>query len=93
MPTTTLDTFDLTSFNPMDPSSWATLGEAWKNSKGSEPNQMELMGWMSEKMMSMGGGGTGMGMGMGGMGGQATQNMGMGMGMGGGGGGGGWGGY
>lgn len=47
----TLDNFDMTSFNPMDPGSWSTLGEAWKRSRGTEPNQMDLMGWMQEKMM------------------------------------------
>jgi hypothetical protein len=68
----------------MDPSSWAILGEAWKVSRGVEPSQMDLMGWMNEKMMGMSGGG-GMGMGMGGGAGGMSggeQNMG-----------GGWGGY
>ena len=89
----------MTSFNPMDPTSWSSLGEAWKRSRGTEPNQMELMGWMQEKMMGAQSGqqkpSTGMGMGMGmnggmGMGMGMADGMGMGIGMQSGPGGGGW---
>ncbi|WWC70919.1 uncharacterized protein I206_104871 [Kwoniella pini CBS 10737] len=53
----TLDTFPIAQFNPSSPDSWANLAQAWKNSMGKEPNQMELMAFLS--------GGMGMGMGTG----------------------------
>ena len=74
----TLDTFDRASFNPTDPTAWATLGQAWKASVGRDPNQMELMEWLATGMVGgfqsmMGGGGGGGG---GGMGDQANEGMG-----------------
>jgi hypothetical protein len=73
----------MSSFNPMDPGAWASLGEAWKISKGTEPNQMDLMGWMMSQSQSQ----AGMGGGMGGQGqGMATGGSSMNMNMGGGGG-------
>nr|XP_019045446.1 hypothetical protein I302_05836 [Kwoniella bestiolae CBS 10118]OCF24376.1 hypothetical protein I302_05836 [Kwoniella bestiolae CBS 10118] len=55
--TVTLDTFPIQSFNPSQPESWASLAEAWKNSMGREPNQMELMAFLAGGMgMDMGGG-------------------------------------
>jgi len=68
-PGPTLESFDMASFNPMDPGAWARLGEAWKGSKGSEPSQMDLMGWMM-------GGGQGQGMVSGSMGGGGGQGWG-----------------
>ncbi|OCF39556.1 hypothetical protein I317_06666 [Kwoniella heveanensis CBS 569] len=64
-----LETFDISSFDPTSPESWISLGEAWKNTMGREPNQMELMAFLAG---GGGGGGGGMGMGIG---------LGMGMGM------------
>lgn len=55
--TTTLETFDLASFNPADPTAWTRLAEAWKASTGSEPSQMDIMGWVGMRMMGGGGGG------------------------------------
>lgn len=66
----TLHTFPLQTFDPSSADSWAKLGEAWQNSTGREPEQMELMHWLATgqvidfKMMRMGmGTGTGMDMG------------------------------
>lgn len=70
----TLHTFPLQTFDPSSADSWAKLGEAWQNSTGREPEQIELIHWlatgqvMDVKMMRMGVGmgmGTDMGMGMG----------------------------
>ncbi len=59
-----LETFDMTTFNPMMPESWAALALAWKGTTGREPGQMELMGFLAGQgpVMPMG---MGMGMGMG----------------------------
>ncbi|CAL1714233.1 unnamed protein product [Somion occarium] len=38
-----LDVFDLTTFNPMEPSSWEALGKAWAVTNGYLPSQEELM--------------------------------------------------
>ncbi|KIR80410.1 protein NRD1 [Cryptococcus gattii EJB2] len=71
----TLHTFPLQTFDPSSADSWAKLGEAWQNSTGREPEQIELMHWLATgqvmdfKMMRMG-----MGMGMG-----TDMDMGMGM--------------
>ncbi|KAE8538913.1 hypothetical protein D1P53_005281 [Cryptococcus gattii VGV] len=71
----TLHTFPLQAFDPSSADSWAKLGEAWQNSTGKEPEQIELMHWLATgqvmdfKMMRMG-----MGMGMG-----TDMDMGMGM--------------
>ncbi|WWC96288.1 hypothetical protein V866_003155 [Kwoniella sp. B9012] len=54
----TLDTFPINTFDPSSPDSWSHLAQAWKNSMGRDPNQLELMAFLS--------GGMGMGMGMGG---------------------------
>lgn len=69
-----LSSFDLTTFNPTSPESWAALGAAWKVTTGRDPNQMELMGFLATgqipdpgAMGMMGMNGNGMG-GMGGMG-------------------------
>lgn len=73
----TLHTFPLQTFDPSSADSWAKLGEAWQNSTGREPEQIELMHWLATgqvmdfKMMRMG---MGMGMGMG-----MDMDMGMGM--------------
>ncbi len=49
-----LDTFDMTSFNPTDPSSWEALGKAWTVSRGTMPSQEELMQYvMSGGAMGM----------------------------------------
>lgn len=71
----TLHTFPLQTFDPSSAESWAKLGEAWQNSTGREPEQIELMHWLATgqimdfKMMRMGMGmdmdmGMDMGMGM-----------------------------
>lgn len=71
----TLHTFPLQTFDPSSADSWTKLGEAWQNSTGREPEQIELMHWLATgqvmdfKMMRMG-----MGMGMG-----TDMDMGMGM--------------
>lgn len=43
----TLHTFPLQTFDPSSADSWAKLGEAWQNSTGREPEQMELMHWLA----------------------------------------------
>ncbi|OCF57066.1 hypothetical protein L486_05925 [Kwoniella mangroviensis CBS 10435] len=65
----TLDTFPINTFNPSSPESWSNLAQAWKNSMGRDPNQLELMAFLS------GGMGMGMGMGMGGGNGNGNGNM------------------
>lgn len=56
----TLHTFPLQTFDPSSADSWAKLGEAWQNSTGRKPEQMELMHWLATgqvmdfKMMLMG---------------------------------------
>ncbi|GFZ45037.1 hypothetical protein JCM24511_02763 [Saitozyma sp. JCM 24511] len=83
----TLDNFDMTSFNPANPESWATLAKAWEGSVGRQPNQIELMQFLATGSvpdgtttggavgtgtgMAMGGGMGGMGSGTGGMGGDS----------------------
>ncbi|RSH87968.1 uncharacterized protein EHS24_000491 [Apiotrichum porosum] len=84
----TLATFDMASFNPTQPESWAALAAAWHGSTGREPNQIELMQFLATGQvpdaMGMGMMGGGMGMMMGGGGGAGGMGGGMGMGMGGG---------
>jgi hypothetical protein len=59
----TLDTYDVATFNPMSPESWAALGKAWRNSnRGAEPTPEALMMFLMSKgvgMPGMGGGGGG----------------------------------
>ena len=43
----TLETFDISSFNPADPTSWTALAEAFQNSTGKEPNQMDIMQFLA----------------------------------------------
>lgn len=43
----TLQTFDLSTFNPMMPEAWVALGQAWKNSTGREANQLDLMAFLA----------------------------------------------
>ncbi|WVN90585.1 uncharacterized protein L203_105825 [Cryptococcus depauperatus CBS 7841] len=54
----TLQNFSLQAFNPSLSESWALLGEAWKNTTGKEPEQVELMHWLATRqamdMTSMG---------------------------------------
>ncbi|WWC62744.1 uncharacterized protein I303_105341 [Kwoniella dejecticola CBS 10117] len=50
-PMMTLDTFPIQTFDPSSPDSWASLAQAWKNSMGKEPNQIELMAFLSGGMM------------------------------------------
>jgi hypothetical protein len=77
----------MTSFNPANPESWATLAKAWEGSVGRQPNQLELMQFLATGSVPEGAGPTGgamsmgMGSGTGGMGGD-SQNRGMGGGMG-----------
>jgi hypothetical protein len=86
----TLETFDIKTFDPNQPASWAALAEAWEGTNGRQPNPQELMEWLMMAHMrgAMGGGGAG-GMGggamgqMGGMGGFGGMGGGMAMGMGG----------
>ncbi|WRT67944.1 uncharacterized protein IL334_004918 [Kwoniella shivajii] len=47
----TLDSFPITTFDPSSPDSWVQLAEAWKNSMGRDPNQMELMAFLAGGMM------------------------------------------
>ena len=66
----TLETFNIATFNPMSPDSWAALGRAYKNTTGREPGQMDLMGFLAGQGPvplpgTGGGGGMGMNMGMG----------------------------
>ncbi|EJT51154.1 hypothetical protein A1Q1_07618 [Trichosporon asahii var. asahii CBS 2479] len=74
----TLQTFDLTSFNPATPESWSALAQAWQNTTGRQPNQFELMQFLAtgaqpDSSTNAGGsgsggeGGEGSGGGMGGM--------------------------
>ncbi len=65
----TLDTYDVATFNPMSPDSWAALGKAWRNSnQGAEPNPEALTMYLMSKGVGMPGmgGGDGMGSGTGG---------------------------
>lgn len=82
-----LETFDVTSFNPMMPECWSALAEAWKGTTGRDAGQMELMGFlagqgpvmpmMGETGMQGGNGGQYQQNGDTGMGGGNDMNMGM----------------
>ncbi|WWD18622.1 hypothetical protein CI109_103075 [Kwoniella shandongensis] len=65
--TSTLASFDIASFDPTSPQSWQTLGEAWRNTTGKEPDQVALMHFLATGMVmdpsAQGGGGGGMSMG------------------------------
>ena len=50
----TLDSFDLSTFNPADPAAWTSLAKVWQASTGMEPNQFLLMQWVQTKMMGGG---------------------------------------
>ncbi|TCD71752.1 hypothetical protein EIP91_005518 [Steccherinum ochraceum] len=51
-----LDSVDMSTFNPTDPSSWETLGKAWTETHGSMPSQEELMQFVMGGMAVTGGG-------------------------------------
>jgi hypothetical protein len=73
----TLQTFDLTTFNPANPESWATLAGAWERTTGRMPGQVELMQFLATGVVpDQGGDGAGMG-------GNTAMGMGMGIGDGG----------
>jgi hypothetical protein len=63
----TLETFDMTTFDPTSADSWSALGVAWRNTnQGAEPTPQGLMMFIASKTAAMAGGGMGMNDGAGG---------------------------
>jgi hypothetical protein len=53
----TLETFDMTTFDPTSADSWSALGEAWRNTnQGAEPTPQGLMMFIASKTAAMTGG-------------------------------------
>ena len=65
-----LETFDMSTFDPTNPASWAGLAQAFHISTGREPNQLELMQYLATggSAGNLGGGGSNMDMRSGGAG-------------------------
>lgn len=61
----TLQTFDFTTFDGTKPDSWVALAQAWTNTTGAEPNQMQLMMFISTGQIMTNNGPMGRGMGVG----------------------------